>query len=112
MTENDEQLLMRFFDEQRQDIADNGFTQQVMRHLPARTMRINRWWTVLCWAIGIAFFFLVDGVGQLRQVASSLFSDVLSVFSSINLPFLNIVIVSIVLLVFLTIEVYRLAEDY
>ena len=31
MTESDEQMLIRFFDENRQEIADNGFTARVSR---------------------------------------------------------------------------------
>lgn len=112
MTENDEQLLMRFFDEQRQDIDDNGFTENVMRQLPTKTLRISRWWTVICWAIGIAFFFIVDGVGQLRRILTALLGDVIGMLSTIHLPVSTIVMTSIVILILLAIEVYRLAEEY
>ena len=112
MTENDEQMLMRFFDEHRMDIADDGFTKQVMRQLPTRTLRLNRWWTVICWAIGIAIFFLIDGVGQLRRVLGSMLGDVIGIFTSLHLPVTTIVLTSVVLLTLLLVEVYRLAEDY
>ena len=112
MTENDEQLLMRFFDEHRRDIPDNGFTQRVMRQLPARTLRLSRIWTWLCWAVGIALFFFMDGVGQLRNVFASLSSDVVNIFSSMHYPLITIVLTSVVLLTLLLVEVYRLAEEY
>ena len=38
MMENDDKLLVAFFDENRQEIPDNGFTRRVMRHLPDRTI--------------------------------------------------------------------------
>ena len=35
MMENDDKLLTSFFAEHRQEIADNGFSRRVLRHLPA-----------------------------------------------------------------------------
>lgn len=112
MTENDEQMLMRFFDEHRQDIADNGFTERVMRQLPTRTMRLSRWWTAICWAIGIALFFMVDGVGQLRGIFVALWGDVVGILSAIHLPVSTLIMTPIVLFTLLAIEIYRLAEEY
>lgn len=112
MTENDEQLLMRFFDELKQDIDDNGFTEGVMRQLPAKTLRMSRWWTMICWVIGIVFFFIVDGVGQLRRILIAFLGDVVGMLSTIHLPISTIVMASIVILTLLAIEVYRLAEEY
>ena len=37
MMENDDKLLVAFFDENRQEIPDNGFTRREMRQLPERT---------------------------------------------------------------------------
>ena len=34
MMENDDKLLTSFFAEHRQEIADNGFSRRVLRHLP------------------------------------------------------------------------------
>ncbi|MBO4314480.1 MAG: DUF5056 domain-containing protein [Prevotella sp.] len=112
MTENDEQMLMRFFEEHRMEIADNGFTKQVMHQLPARTLRISWWWTVICWALAIAIFFFNDGVEQLRRIFSSMLGDVLGMFTSSHLPITTIILASVVILSLLAIEVCRLAEDY
>lgn len=59
--EQDEALLEQFFAAQRIDIADNGFSQRVMRRLPSRTSRLNRLWTLLCVVLGLVFFFVVRG---------------------------------------------------
>ena len=48
MMENDDKLLVAFFDENRQEIPDNGFTRRVMRHLPDRTRRISQLWVTFC----------------------------------------------------------------
>ncbi|WP_301202912.1 DUF5056 domain-containing protein, partial [uncultured Parabacteroides sp.] len=37
MMENDDKLLTSFFAEHRQEIADNGFSRRVLRHLPGRS---------------------------------------------------------------------------
>ena len=50
MMENDDKLLTSFFAEHRQEIADNGFSRRVLRHLPdsillysgPRTVRLPR----------------------------------------------------------------------
>ena len=58
----DEQLLERFFSTaQQQTIADNGFTQRVMRQLPDRSLWLSRLWTALCLTAGIVLFVVCKG---------------------------------------------------
>ena len=40
MMENDDKLLTSFFAEHRQEIADNGFSRRVLRHLPDRSRHL------------------------------------------------------------------------
>ena len=40
MMENDDKLLTSFFAEHRQEIADNGFSRRVLRHLPGRSRHL------------------------------------------------------------------------
>ena len=42
MMENDDKLLTSFFAEHRQEIADNGFSRRVLRHLPDRSRRYGQ----------------------------------------------------------------------
>ncbi len=62
MMENDDKLLMTFFAENRQEIADNGFTRRVMRHLPDRTRRISQVWVTFCFTLSLVLFFTFDGL--------------------------------------------------
>lgn len=67
---SDEELVAMFFDENRQELADEGFSQHVMKQLPSQSsLRLRRVWTLLCWLVGIAFFFFADGIGQVKRVA-------------------------------------------
>lgn len=46
MTEIDNDKLLRdFFAENKQEIADNGFSRRVMHHLPDRSNRLARIWS-------------------------------------------------------------------
>ena len=48
MTEIDNDKLLRdFFTENRQEIADRGFSRRVMHHLPDRSNRLGRLWNAL-----------------------------------------------------------------
>ena len=67
----DEALLQRFFaDSARMDIADEGFTDRLMRRLPeevdTRCYRLYRLWTAAMAAVCIAVFFLVNGFQLLK----------------------------------------------
>ena len=62
----DEALLQRFFaDSTRMDIADEGFTDRLMRRLSeevdTRCYRLYRLWTAAMAAVCVAVFFFVNG---------------------------------------------------
>lgn len=67
----DEALLQRFFaDSTRMDIADDGFTDRLMRRLPeevdTRCYRLYRLWTAAMVAVCVAVFFFVNGFDLLK----------------------------------------------
>lgn len=67
----DEALLQRFFaDSARMDIADDGFTDRLMRRLPeevdARCYRLYRLWTAAMAVVCVAVFFFVNGFQMLK----------------------------------------------
>lgn len=67
----DEALLQRFFaDSARMDIADDGFTDRLMRRLPeevdASCYRLYRLWTAAMVAVCVAVFFFVNGFQLLK----------------------------------------------
>ena len=63
MDMTDNELLDRFFETARQmEIADDGFTERVMRRVPSRnTQTLSRLWTVFCVALGVLLFVLLRG---------------------------------------------------
>ena len=60
--------MQQFFNQQRFDVEDNGFSHRVMRMLPDRARRLNRLWTAVCTVVA-AFF--VAGRGW-KAVSGSL----------------------------------------
>lgn len=55
MEDNKDILLDQLFAEAaKTEIADNGFTRQVMRRLPSRAERYSRIWTIICTVIAVA----------------------------------------------------------
>ena len=62
MMENDDKLLTSFFAEHRQEIADNGFSRRVLRHLPDRSRHLAQIWTAFCFTLALVLFVSLDGV--------------------------------------------------
>ena len=58
MTEIDNDKLLRdFFAENKQEIADNGFSRRVMHHLPDRSNRLARIWSAFVMTVAAALDF-------------------------------------------------------
>ena len=78
MTEIDnDKLLKDFFAENKREIADNGFSRRVMHHLPDRSNRLARLWTVFVMAVGATLFVTLGGledvlIGMINHGATSL----------------------------------------
>lgn len=81
----DDELLMQFFSAAKQEIPDNGFSEKVMQRLPQRARRMNRIWSTICFAAGMAIFLLFDGIADLRMLAGQVMGDVCGYLSSIDL---------------------------
>ena len=70
MTEIDNDKLLRdFFAENKQEIADNGFSRRVMHHLPDRSNRLARIWSAF-----------VMTVRMVRRIGSSLGNNKRSIY--------------------------------
>ena len=80
----DEELLRKFFaDSARMQVADNGFSLRVMRHLqeevPERQRMIYNIWTAV-WAVAcVVAFFVNNGVGWIKALSGSAYSHVVAV---------------------------------
>ena len=62
MMKNNDKLLTSFFAEHRQEIADNGFSRRVLRHLPDRSRHLAQIWTAFCFTLALVLFVSLDGV--------------------------------------------------
>jgi len=68
MTEIDnDKLLKDFFAENKREIADNGFSRRVMHHLPDRSNRLARLWTVFVMTVGATLFVTLGGLGNAER---------------------------------------------
>ena len=83
----DDALVAAFFTEQRQELTDNGFSQHVMRQLPSRTVRLNQIWTAVCAGIGIVLFFLLDGLQQLKLMATNMLGNLEGFAQSVDFTY-------------------------
>jgi hypothetical protein len=66
MTEIDNDKLLRdFFAENKQEIADNGFSRRVMHHLPGRSNHLARIWSAFVMTVaGCRTFRMVRRIGS------------------------------------------------
>ena len=85
LNDADEQLLQAFFADHQEEIADDGFSNRVMQHLPAPShRRLERWWQVACLVMGVIFIVstqmvlsLEDSLFASKVTAMMLFSKAL-----------------------------------
>lgn len=78
-THDEEQLVDNFMRQfANTEIADNGFSGQVMRELPAspNIVRLNAIWTAVCATVGVVLFFLFDGLSLLKTLLLNLFGNI------------------------------------
>lgn len=68
LNDADEQLLQAFFADHQEEIADDGFSDRVMQHLPAPShRRMERWWQVACLVMGVVFIVSTQMVSSLED---------------------------------------------
>ena len=77
MTEIDNDKLLRdFFAENKQGIADNGFSRRVMHHLPGRSNHLARIWSAFVMTVAAVLFVWLGGLeaawGTIREVFISM----------------------------------------
>lgn len=109
MTEIDNDKLLRdFFAENKQEIADNGFSRRVMYHLPDRSNRLAHIWSTSVMAIGAVLFVWLGGLeaawGTLREVFVSMINQ-----GTTSLDPKSMIIAGVVLLFMATRKIASLA---
>lgn len=86
---DNDKLLHDFFAENKQEIADNGFSQRVMHHLPSQSNWLTRIRTALLVIIGTILFVWLGGVeATLRNMQEA----------TANIDQKSLIIITIVLL--------------
>lgn len=76
--DRDELLVKRFFEENRVEMPDDGFSRHVMRQLPGRTKRISRIWTAVCSVVAVLFFIKNDFFRMLFGTFKGIANDVMT----------------------------------
>lgn len=98
MTEMNDKLLKQFFSQNKQEIADNGFSHRVMRNLPGRQENtLSRIWSACCVAIALILFFALDGLQLVCGVLRETFTSMIE-YGATNLDMKSLLIAGIVLL--------------
>lgn len=98
MTEIDnDKLLQDFFTENKQEIADNGFSRRVMQHLPDSNNRLAKLWTAFVMAVGAVLFFWLGGLEATRETLREVFIGMINQGTT-NLDLKSIIIATVVLL--------------
>ena len=98
MTEIDnDKLLKDFFAENKREIADNGFSLRVMHHLPDRTIRLARLWTVFVMAVGATLFVTLGGLEAVWETLKDILIGMIN-HGATSLDPKSIIIATVVLL--------------
>lgn len=109
MTEIDNDKLLRdFFAENKQEIADNGFSRRVMHHLPGRSNHLARIWSAFVMTVAAVLFVWLGGLeaawGTIREVFISMINH-----GTTGLAPKSIIIAAVVLLFMATRKVASMA---
>lgn len=97
MTELDNDKLLRdFFTENKQEIADNGFSRHVMRHLPNQSNKLAHIWTAFVMTLGIVLFVWLGGLQAIWETLREVFFSMLQ-YQEANLDPKSLIIATVVL---------------
>ena len=111
MENKDDELLKQFFAQHTFELADNGFTQQVMQKLPRRLVNLNRIWVFFCCLLGVVFLLVSNALNQLRMVFSNFVGDINGWIASIELGVQTPIMVYLTILTFVFLGAYQAVES-
>lgn len=89
MMEDNDKLITQFFAQHRQTIANDGFSQEVMRRVSSRAVRQNKMWVALCWCLGIILFFFFNGIATVQVMLLHIGKDLFGIISAVDLSSCN-----------------------
>ena len=97
MMENDDKLLEQFFADNRQEIADNGFTRRVMHRLPNHSHRLSQIWTAFCFTLALVLFVTLNGLQSILDTLRETFNGAIQ-SGATELDLKSLLIAAVVLL--------------
>lgn len=68
MKEIDDKALHAFFQNEKKEIEDNGFSRRVMNNLPDREHRLSTIWVGFCSMVGVVLFFVFNGFEAILNI--------------------------------------------
>ena len=120
MKEDKDELLKQFFSPANQTvIADEGFSNRVMKAIePAadkRLRRISRTWTAVCWTAGIIIMIYVNLISSIHKTATHAFWNGIRWMTDIMQQFdpehINPLVFTLPLAVTMVVAIWCLAEN-
>ena len=112
MMDNDEKLIAKFFAENKQEFADNGFSERVMRRLPAsKAVRLNRIWTLFCVVAGTVLIVRTGGLACIQTILHNILGDFIGQFASVDLHNVSPLIAVVFFLTLLSVAGYNAIES-
>lgn len=94
---DDDKLLRSFFDENKQEIADKGFSRRVIHNLPDQKRNWVQIVNIITMLISVALFFGLGGLKAFEHTLREVFVGALD-FGAANLDPKSLIIAAIVLL--------------
>lgn len=98
MMEYDDRLIKQFMQENKHEIADNGFSRRVTGMLPKQIQWLSDLLSILCTIVCCILFYVFNGFGLLIQAISAIITS--QSFYLINdVNFRSLVIATLILIV-------------
>lgn len=98
MTETDDKLLKQFFNEQKHEIPDDGFSKRVMRNLP-RDKKVSGIWISLCGIAAVILFFAMNGLVTLGNIIREALVSFVGIASTTSIDIRMAAILALALLI-------------
>ena len=98
--EDNERLIMDFMKQSRQEIADNGFTERVIRRLPeSKSQRdwLPEVWNVVMMVVAVLLFVALGGVSLVKNALIQFLDSAMT--QGIDMRWMLILMVSFVIFV-------------
>jgi hypothetical protein len=101
----DEKLIAQFFDDNKIEIADDGFSRRVMCRIQS-SLLYERIWTALCVVAGIIFFIVADCMDTIKTLFYSLLGNMQGFAASFHFTPATPIFIYIIALILMSVTAY------